>query len=135
MRGRIPRGIKNSNPGNIRINSDHFQGEIVPSQDASFKQFESMAYGYRAIFKILKNYDKKYFLRTIKGMISRWAPSSENNTIAYIKAVSSYSGIGEDDPVDSDNREQMIKIVAGMSKVEIGRDPDIHEIEDGWNLL
>ena len=132
---RIPRGYRNNNPGNIRINSDLFQGEIRPSRDSAFKQFESMAYGYRAIFKILRNYDKRYYLHTIKDMIGRWAPSNENNTKAYIKAVSSYAGIPEDDPINSDSREQMIRIVAGMSKVENGIDPNMAEIEAGWNLL
>ena len=29
----ISRGYKNCNPGNIRINSDKFLGEIIPSGD------------------------------------------------------------------------------------------------------
>ena len=41
---KLPRGLRNCNPGNIRINSDLFQGEIRPSKDKSFKQFETMAY-------------------------------------------------------------------------------------------
>lgn len=49
----LPRGLRNNNPGNIRRNSDVFQGEIRPSKDKSFKQFETMPYGYRAIFRIL----------------------------------------------------------------------------------
>ena len=51
----LPRGLRNNNPGNIRINDDLFQGEIRPSKDKSFKQFTTMAYGYRAMFKILSN--------------------------------------------------------------------------------
>ncbi|MBX9055585.1 structural protein P5, partial [Parabacteroides merdae] len=47
------RGLRNNNPGNIRINGDLFQGEVRPSKDKSFKQFTTMAYGYRAMFKIL----------------------------------------------------------------------------------
>ena len=45
----LPRGLRNNNPGNIRKNSDVFQGEKT-SSDKEFKQFKSMAYGYRAIF-------------------------------------------------------------------------------------
>lgn len=52
------RGLRNNNPGNIRINNDLFQGEVGPSEDKSFKQFTTMAYGYRAMFKILSNYFK-----------------------------------------------------------------------------
>ena len=58
----LPRGLRNNNPGNIRINGDLFQGEVRPSKDKSFKQFETMAYGYRAMFVILRNYIRNYKL-------------------------------------------------------------------------
>jgi hypothetical protein len=131
---KTPRGLRNNNPGNIRRNSDVFQGEKT-SSDREFKQFKSMAYGYRAIFKILSNYYRNYKLDTIRKMISRWAPENENNTDAYIKAVSDYAGIPADDPVNITDREQMIRIVAGMSKVENGREADMSDVIAGWNLL
>ena len=81
---KIPRGFRNNNPGNIRINRDLFQGEIRPSQDKSFKQFETMAYGYRAIFRILRNYYNNYKLETICKMIGRWAPENENDTDSFL---------------------------------------------------
>lgn len=131
----LPRGYRNNNPGNIRINGDLFQGEIRPSKDKSFKLFETMAYGYRAIFKILSNYYRNYKLDTIRKMIGRYAPPSENDTDAYIKAVSDYAGIPADDPININDREQMIRIVAGMSKVENGREADMSDVIAGWNLL
>lgn len=51
----LPRGLRNNNPGNIRRNSNVFQGEKIPSSDRQFKQFKTLAYGYRAVFKILTN--------------------------------------------------------------------------------
>ncbi len=129
------RGYRNNNPGNIRINGDKFQGEVIPSQDKEFKQFESMAYGYRAIFKILRNYQINYKLNTIRQMISRWAPKKENDTANYISVVSERSGIPADDPIRTDNREMMIRIVSAMSRVENGIDADMVDIIDGWNLL
>lgn len=129
------RGYRNNNPGNIRINGDKFQGEVIPSQDKEFKQFESMAYGYRAIFKILRNYQINYKLNTIHQMISRWAPKKENDTANYISVVSEISGIPADDPIRTDNREMMIRIVSAMSRVENGIDADMVDIIDGWNLL
>lgn len=129
------RGLRNNNPGNIRINNDLFQGEVRPSEDKSFKQFTTMAYGYRAMFKILSNYFKNYKLDTIRKMITRWAPPKENHTEAYVKAVSDYAGIPADDPINVNDREQMIRIVAGMSKVENGVEADMPDVIDGWNLL
>lgn len=132
---KLPRGLRHNNPGNIRINSDLFQGEIRPSKDKSFKQFNTRAYGYRAIFKILSNYYRNYKLDTIRKMIGRWAPENENDTDAYIKAVSDYAGIPADDPININDREQMIRIVAGMSKVENGREAEMSDVIAGWNLL
>ena len=111
-----------------------FQGEVNPSRDKDFKQFKSMAYGYRAVFKILSNYHRVYKLTTIRKMISRWAPENENNTAAYVSLVSSYSGIGPDDLLNFD-REQMIRIVAGMSRVENGIEAVMSDVIAGWNLL
>ena len=130
----LTRGLRNNNPGNIRRNSDVFQGEKT-SYDREFKQFKSMAYGYRAIFKILSNYYRNYKMDTIRKMIGRWAPENENDTEAYIKAVSDYAGIPADDPINVNDREQMIRIVAGMSKVENGREADMSDVITGWSLL
>ena len=131
----LPRGLRNNNPGNIRRNSDVFQGEKT-SSDREFKQFKSMAYGYRAIFKILFNYYRNYKLDTIRKMITRWAPPEDNNhTEAYIKTVSGYAGIPADDPININDREQMIRIVAGMSRFENGREADMSDVIAGWNLL
>lgn len=131
---KLPRGLRNNNPGNIRKNSDVFQGEKT-SSDKEFKQFKSMAYGYRAIFKILSNYYRNYKLDTIRKMIGRWAPENENDTDAYVKAVSDYAGIPADDPINVNDREQMIRIVAAMSRIENGREADMSDVIAGWNLL
>lgn len=131
----LPRGLRNNNPLNIRKNSDVFQGEVVPSKDNAFKQFKTMAYGYRAGFKILSNYYRKYRLTTIRQMITRWAPPEDNNdTASYIRDVSSYSGIGPDDLISFD-REQIMRIVAGMSRVENGREAVMSDVIAGWGLL
>ena len=54
----MSRGLRNCNPGNIRISTTKWIGEIQPSTDKSFKQFKAMPYGYRALIKLLQNYRK-----------------------------------------------------------------------------
>ena len=132
---RISRGYKNNNPGNIRINSDVFEGEVRPSADKSFKQFKSMAYGYRAMFIVIRTYIQRHKLNTIRGIISRYAPSNENHTENYIRVVSERSGIPENDIVYPDNREMMVRIVAAMSYVENGREAVMSDVIRGWELL
>lgn len=132
----MSRGLRNNNPGNIRQNSDHFLGEVKPSSDPSFKQFESIEYGYRAIFVTLNTYQKKYGLSTIRAMISRWAPPKDNNdTEAYIRAVSSESGVPENSHITSTNKDVMVPIVAAMSRVENGVAANIIEVQRGWDLF
>ncbi|MBR6170754.1 MAG: hypothetical protein IKQ51_08665 [Bacteroidaceae bacterium] len=94
---KLPRGLRNNNPLNIRRSGDKWQGLRVLQEDREFFQFVSMEYGWRAAFVILcRTYYGKYKLRTIRDIVSRWAPAKENNTEAYIRHVSDYTGIGPD---------------------------------------
>ena len=130
------RGIRNANPLNIRKSGDVFEGEVVPSGDKAFKQFETAAYGYRAAFKILRTYVTKYGLNTIRKMITRWAPPEDgNHTENYIKVVSERSGIPADDIIYPDNREMMTRVVAAMSYVENGIEAEMGDVIKGWELL
>lgn len=135
MKKRETRGYRNNNPCNIRISTDKFQGEVQPSQDKAFKQFETAAYGYRAAFRILRTYINSYGLNTIRKIISRFAPANENHTENYIRVVSERSGIPADDPVYADSREMMIRIVAAMSFVENGVEAKMSDVIQGWELL
>ena len=82
----VPRGIRNNNPLNIRV-GNHWLGEVEHPSDNEFEQFVCIHYGLRAAFVLLRRYIERYGLNTIPDIISRWAPSSENNTSAYIEKV------------------------------------------------
>ena len=72
------RGIRNCNPLNIRIGND-WVGERQENTDGVFEQFTDMRFGIRAAFIILRNYITKYRIKTIQGIIQRWAPEVEND--------------------------------------------------------
>lgn len=131
----MSRGLRNCNPGNIRQSRSNFKGEVRPSRDSSFKQFESMAYGYRAMFVLLNSYHKRYGLTTIREMISRWAPPTENFTEGYIRLVSERSGIAADAQVDSRSERDMVPIVAAMSEIENGVKAAMNDVYEGWKLF
>jgi hypothetical protein len=83
----VPRGIRNNNGGNLRrVGGMVWKGQEQTQTDPDFVQFVTAEYGIRAIVRILRSY-KREGLNTIGKAISRWAPTSENNTAAYIKAV------------------------------------------------
>lgn len=131
----MSRGLRNCNPGNIRRSRSKFKGEVRPSRDAAFKQFETMAYGYRAMFVLLDTYHRRYGLTTIRGMISRWAPPSENFTDGYIRFVAERSGIDADTMVDSRLERDMVPIVAAMSEIENGVKAVMTDVHEGWELF
>ena len=131
----MSRALRNNNPGNIRLSSTRFKGEVVPSADNAFKQFTAVEYGYRAMFVVLDTYARRYGLTTIREMIARYAPPTENFTDGYIRFVERRTGIGADERIDSRNPRDMVPIVAAMAEIEGGAKPTIADIHRGWNLF
>lgn len=131
----MSRGLRNCNPGNIRRSRVRYKGEVLPSHDKEFKQFCSMAYGYRAMFVLLDSYRSKYGLCTIRQMLNRYAPPSENFTEGYIRFVASRTGIAPDEIVNTRAARDMVPIVAAMSEIENGKDAIISDVEAGWGLF
>ena len=60
----------------------------------SFVRFESMEWGIRAAFVLLRTYSVKYRANCVADIIKKWAPPSENNTDRYIKNVCFWTGFG-----------------------------------------
>ena len=84
--------------------------------DRSFCQFETLEYGWRAAFYLLtRTYYHKYRLYTIRGIISRWAPSCENDTSAYIANVSRLTGIDPDEPIGIPSEQPSRWMMVGVS--------------------
>jgi len=130
----MARGLNNNNPGNIRIGGQKFIGEKDKSTDSAFRQFVTMPFGYRAMFVLLRNYIKAGN-NTITKIISKYAPSSENNTIAYINAVVKGSGINSNVVIPKDDLEAITKIITAMSAVENGVKAVITDVLEGKKLL
>lgn len=119
--GKIPRGIRNCNPLNIRTSSVCWVGQC--GHDGTFCQFIDLRHGLRAAFKLLHTYLDKYKLDTIERIIKRWAPPNENNTEDYIKRVCNYAGLRPDEVIKvNQEEEKACKLVAAMAFVENGGD-------------
>jgi hypothetical protein len=117
-----PRGIRNNNPGNLRITSIAWQGKIPVSQntDGAFEQFLKYKFGIRAMLKDLQNDYRQDGRRTITALINAYAPSSENDTARYISDVSAWTGIGANTTL-SDNYATWKKLVIAMARKENGK--------------
>lgn len=82
-----PRGIRNNNPGNVRANPCVLwlgQHGIDPD---GFLVFRTPIYGIRCMAKVIRHYRDYNDLKTVAGIIKRWAPPSENATTEYINDV------------------------------------------------
>ena len=128
------RGIRNCNPGNIRNSKTKYLGEVRPSRDAAFKQFETMAWGYRAMFVLLHTYSRNGY-RTLRQMITRYAPPVENHTENYIAHVSRRVDLFADTPLDTLDPAVMIPVVTAMSRMENGMEAVDAEVREGWRLF
>lgn len=113
-----PRGIRNNNPGNIE-QGENWKGLAKEQTDERFCTFSSMEYGCRALLKLLYNYITIHKCNTIELIISKYAPSNENNTEAYIKAVADRLKLGrkENIPLTKDN---LIELARAIAKHENG---------------
>jgi hypothetical protein len=120
----VPRGIRNANPGNIRWGSA-WQGLKAPAErtDPSFCQFVDPVYGIRAIAKIMLTYADAYNLRTVQGVIGRWAPPNENNTASYVLSVARSMGVGPADQIDVHVQPVMCSLVKAIIQHENGQQP------------
>ncbi len=114
------RGLRNNNPGNIRLDGTNWQGMSPTQTDPSFVQFVSPEYGLRAIAVILNTYMNNYGLNTVTGIISRWAPPTENDTAAYIADVANQMGVDPNQPL---SQAQIPSLVAAIVHHENGLQP------------
>ena len=128
-----PRGIRNNNPLNIRI-GNVWLGEVKENTDGEFEQFTSMIYGLRAAIVLLRRYICHYHLNSIAQIVSRWAPSSENNTRLYINFVSERLGIANDVQIDFYDKVTICRLVEAMAYYECGSSIPIDAIEKAYDL-
>ena len=115
----MTRGERNNDPGNLRLSPIHWQGEIE-GMDKSFETFDTPEDGIRALAKLLMNYQKKYGLKTVRTIINRFAPSSENDTNSYVKCVSFGMGVDPDAEIDLTNLAILASLVKEIIRHENG---------------
>lgn len=112
------RGERNNNPGNIELGSN-WMGLCPEQTDGRFCQFTDVKYGIRALAKIMLMYRMKGF-DSVRTIIERWAPSSENNTNAYVAAVAADMGVDKDTDLDASDYSQLYPLVVAIIRHENG---------------
>lgn len=134
-----PRGIRNNNPLNIRV-GNNWKGERKVQTDKSFEQFETMEYGIRAGFIILRKYITGYNgitkpFNTIEKIIRRWAPPTENATQRYIDFVAKDMGVDTKRELKFRDKSMMVALVDAMIFVECGQRVSREVIQSAYDLI
>lgn len=136
------RGVRNNNPGNIDYNPRNaWQGQLgieVGVAKPRFARFDSPENGIRALGKLLLNYRGKDGMPgvgkpgidTAIEFISRWAPSTENNTTAYAQAIAKRLGVGVRDSIDISNPCVLRETIVGIIVHENGGNPYSDQVID-----
>lgn len=130
MSDKLPRGLRNNNPGNID-KGEPWQGLSQDQPDRRFCTFSSLAYGCRALIKLLQTYHNKRGLNTVQEIINRWAPSFENDTSAYVTAVAKDLGVEPNTPLDF-TKETYINLGKAIARHENGKIADSYISEETW---
>lgn len=108
---KAPLAERNHNPGNLR----------VPGSTTAFQSFANDNDGIKALAGQLRLYEGRDHLTTIRGILNKYAPSSENDTGAYLADVTKRTGLGADQQLDPTNVDQLSKLIAAITKHENGR--------------
>lgn len=120
------RGIRNNNPGNIRVSKDQWEG--MTGDDGAFVTFDSPESGVRALGKNLLSYGRQGY-DSIEKIINRWAPPKENDTQAYIDSVVAATGIPATQSLDLSNPDTLSALAQAISFHETGSryDPEVYQ--------
>ncbi|WP_115528063.1 MULTISPECIES: structural protein P5 [Xanthomonas] len=119
-----PRGVRNNNPGNIDRTGVAWQGEdrtaAARARETRFAVFDTPEYGFRALVKTLLTYQRKHGLRTVRGIINRWAPPVENDTGAYAHEVAKALGVEVDQRINVEAPATAFQLAKAIARHENG---------------
>jgi len=112
------RNERNNNPGNIEFGPFALKHGAIGS-DGRFAIFPSMELGAAAQRALLEVYGRAG-VHTVEGVVNKWAPSSENDTAAYVADVTKRSGLSGElnmrDPATLSKLQLAMAAHEGMSK-------------------
>ena len=116
--GDLKRGERNNNPGNLNYVGQ--AGASLEKPGGRFAKFETAYDGLKAMARQLMLYAQRG-INSVEGIISTWAPSSENNTGAYINAISSKLGVDPGAALNLQNPQVLSQLMDGIIRHENGR--------------
>ena len=113
------RGERNNNPGNLNFAGQ--AGASLERPGGRFARFETAFDGLRALARQLMLYAGRG-INSVEKIISTWAPASDNNnTTAYIRAVSQRLGVDPRAALNMRDPQTMSALMSSIIQHENGR--------------
>ncbi|MBB7203381.1 lytic transglycosylase catalytic [Escherichia coli] len=113
------RGERNNNPGNLNFAGQ--AGASLERPGGRFARFETAFDGLRALARQLMLYAGRG-INSVEKIISTWAPASDNNnTTAYIRAVSQRLGVDPRAALNMSDPQIMSALMSSIIQHENGR--------------
>ncbi|AZV06826.1 lytic transglycosylase [Enterobacter sp. N18-03635] len=113
------RGERNNNPGNLNFAGQ--AGAELERPGGRFARFETAYDGLRALSRQLVLYAGRG-INSVEKIISTWAPASDNNnTAAYIQAVSQRLGVNPQAALNINDPQTMSALMSSIIHHENGR--------------
>lgn len=131
----LSRGRRNNNPGNIRLTDTTWNGKVPNdlNSDGEFEQFYKEVDGVRASIINARTWINRGE-NTIRKLITKWSPHSENDTEAYIKSVVKQTGFTEYQTLQP-TKAFLKPLVLAIAKQETGTSISDQLFEDAWKLV
>jgi hypothetical protein len=95
----------------------------VPSSSKVFCQFGTPLAGLRAGILDLRNQQVIHKLDTVAAIFTKYAPPSQNDTVAYIAAICAATDVGPNDPLNLSDPVYLAKLAKAVIMQEQGQCP------------
>lgn len=129
----LTRGERNNNCGNIKYSKNrNWKGRVTERTDTVFEQFIQFRYGTAAMIILLTEYINSGL--TLRKIIYKYAPPSENDSNGYLNTVASKAGFGLDSTLSPD-KKTLQGLVLAMTFVENGRSITTEDFNEGYALI
>ncbi|ELG6814421.1 hypothetical protein Q6Y84_001063 [Salmonella enterica] len=103
-----------NNPGNLRWAEGY---ETSNTKSGKFAVFPSLDEGVLAATKQLQIYAQRG-TNTVRGIVSKWAPSNENDTEEYIRHVVRSTKFNENEKLNLNDPYVLAKLISAMASKE-----------------
>ena len=108
--------IARNNIFNIRANGAKWVGQTGANK--GFAEFDTQEHAIRAWLVLMRTYRRKHGLTTIRDIINRFAPPTENNTEKYVRYCCTVTLKGSTEPIT--NKATYYVLGQAMARMETG---------------